>query len=52
MSLKKWHVCSFVLSLQFSGELLTPVKAGALALNDSHALGDSQIQLKDEALLS
>jgi len=37
---------NFVLSWQFSRELPTPERAGALGLNGSHALGDGQIQLK------
>jgi len=36
----------FVLSWQFSRKLPTPVRAGALALNGFHALGDRQIKLK------
>jgi len=43
---------TFVLSWQFSKELPTPVRAGALALNGSQALGDGQILLKVRVPLS
>jgi len=36
----------FGFEMQFCRELATPVRAGVLGLNGSHALGDVQIQLK------
>jgi len=49
---KKWRLWTCVLNWQFSEELPTPVQAGALGLNDSHPLGEGQIQLKVQAPLS
>jgi len=34
---KKWRMWTFILNWQFSTELPTPVRAGASALNGSHA---------------
>jgi len=46
-----YEVCSLVLNWQFTGELAIPGGAVALALKDSHALWDGQIQLKVWGLL-